>query len=87
MRTQGLGLAWAFSGLGRIVGPLAVGTIAGTGSDPIEPAAALDAMFPAFAFLAGASLLAGLVFLVMKLEPHGRDLESLNSELVEGAAR
>jgi putative MFS transporter len=87
MRTQGLGLAWAFSGLGRIIGPLAVGTIAGTGDDPIEPAAALDAMFPAFAFLAGASLLAGLVFLVMKLEPHGRDLESLNTELLEGAAR
>src|SRR5215210_1091082 len=85
MRTQGLGLAWAFSGLGRIVGPLAVGTIAGTGSDPIEPAAALDAMLPAFGFLAVASLLAGLVFLVMKLEPHGRDLESLNSELMEGA--
>jgi MFS transporter, putative metabolite:H+ symporter len=85
MRTQGLGLAWAFSGLGRIVGPLAVGTIAGTGNDPIEPAAALDAMLPAFGFLAVASLLAGLVFLVMKLEPHGRDLESLNTELLETA--
>lgn len=82
MRTQGLGLAWAFSGLGRIVGPLAVGTMAGTGDDPIEPAAALDAMLPAFAFLAVASLFAGLVFLALKIEPHGRDLESLNDELV-----
>jgi MFS transporter, putative metabolite:H+ symporter len=86
MRTQGLGLAWAFSGVGRIVGPLAVGTIAGTGNDPIEPQAALDAMAPAFSFLAAASLLAGLVFLLMKLEPHGRDLESLSTELVAGAA-
>jgi putative MFS transporter len=82
MRTQGLGLAWAFSGVGRIVGPLAVGTIAGTGDDPIEPQAALDAMAPAFSFLAVASLLAGLVFLLMKLEPHGRDLESLSTELL-----
>jgi putative MFS transporter len=87
MRTQGLGLAWAFSGLGRIVGPLAVGTIAGTGNDPIEPEAALDAMLPAFSFLAAASLLAGLVFLLTKVEPHGRDLESLNDELVDSAAR
>jgi putative MFS transporter len=85
MRTQGLGLAWAFSGLGRIVGPLAVGTIAGTGDDPIEPQAALDAMAPAFTFLAAASLLAGGVFLLMKLEPRGQDLESLSAGLEGGA--
>ena len=81
MRTQGLGLGWAFSGLGRIFGPLVVGTIAAEGSDPIEPQAALDAMLPAFTFLAVASLLAGLVFLLMRVEPHGRDLESLSDEL------
>ena len=85
MRTQGMGLAWAFSGLGRIIGPLAVGTIAGKGNDPIEPHAAIDAMLPAFAFLAVFSLLAGLVFLLLKLEPHGRDLESLSAELAEAA--
>lgn len=85
LRTQGLGLSWAFSGLGRIVGPLVVGTIAAEGSDPIEPQAALDAMLPAFTFLGVASLLAGLVFLILKVEPHGRDLESLNEELRSGA--
>ena len=83
MRTQGLGVSWAFSGLGRIIGPLVVGTIAAEGSDPIEPQAALDAMLPAFTFLAVASLLAGLVFLLMKVEPHGRDLESLSNEFSE----
>jgi putative MFS transporter len=86
MRTQGLGLSWAFSGLGRIIGPLVVGTIAAEGSDPIEPQAALDAMVPAFTFLAVASLLAGLVFLWMKVEPHGRDLESLSNEFRDSAA-
>ncbi len=86
MRTQGLGLSWAFSGLGRIVGPLMIGTIAAEGSDPIEPQAALDAMLPAFTVLAVASLLAGLVFLLMKVEPHGRDLESLSSELQDARA-
>jgi putative MFS transporter len=86
MRTQGLGLSWAFSGLGRIVGPLVVGTIAAEGSDPIEPQAALDAMLPAFTFLAVASLLAGLVFLLLKVEPHGRDLESLSDEFRDSVA-
>jgi putative MFS transporter len=84
MRTQGLGLSWAFSGLGRIIGPAVVGTIAAEGSDPIEPSATLDAMLPAFTFLAVASLLAGLIFLLMRVEPHGRDLESLSSELRAG---
>jgi len=86
MRTQGLGLSWAFSGLGRIVGPLVVGTIAAEGGDPIEPQAALDAMVPAFTFLAVASLLAGLVFLLLKVEPHGRDLESLSDEFRDSVA-
>ena len=87
MRTQGLGLSWAFSGVGRIIGPLVVGTIAAEGNDPIEPQAALDAMVPAFTFLAVASLLAGLVFLLMRVEPHGRDLESLSDEFRDSVAR
>lgn len=83
MRTQGLGLSWAFSGLGRIVGPLVVGAWAAEGNDPIEPEATLDALLPAFSFLALASLAAGLVFLLLRMEPHGRDLESLSDELRE----
>ena len=80
MRTQGLGLSWAFSGLGRIIGPLVVGSWAAEGNDPIEPQATLDALPPAFSFLAIASLIAGLIFLLMRVEPHGRDLESLSNE-------
>jgi putative MFS transporter len=86
LRTQGLGLSWAFSGLGRIVGPLVVGAWAAEGNDPIEPEATLDALLPAFSFLAVAALAAGLVFLVLRTEPHGRDLESLSDELRESVA-
>ena len=86
MRTQGMGLAWAASGIGRIVGPLGVALIAGTG-DLIDPEATLDALKPAFLFLASFSLVVGLAFVLVKLEPHGRDLETLSAELVEEAAR
>jgi putative MFS transporter len=84
LRTQGMGLAWAVGGVGRIVGPLGVALIAGTG-DPIEPEAALDALAPAFGYLALFSLLVGLAFVLVRIEPHGKDLETLTEELLEEA--
>jgi putative MFS transporter len=86
LRTHGMGLAWAMSGIGRIVGPLGVALIAGTG-DLIEPEATQDAMLPAFLYLAAFSLLVGAAFLSVRIEPHGRDLETLSAELVQEAAR
>jgi putative MFS transporter len=84
LRTHGMGLAWAVSGLGRIVGPLGVALIAGTG-DLVEPEATLEALEPAFLFLAGFALLVGVGFALVPLEPHGRDLETLAEDLVEEA--
>ena len=80
MRTHGMGLAWTMSGLGRIIGPAGVGAIAGSG-DPIDPEATLSALEPGFMFLAGFALLVLIGFLVVKLEPHGKDLESFHAEL------
>jgi MFS transporter, putative metabolite:H+ symporter len=85
LRTHGMGVAWTFSGIGRIVGPLVIALIAGTG-DLIEPEATLDALLPAFLFLAAASLVVGLAFLSVRLEPHGRDLEAISAGLMEEAA-
>ena len=80
MRTHGMGLAWMLSGLGRIIGPAGVGAIAGS-DDPIEPEATLAALKPGFLFLAGFSLLVLIGFLIVKLEPHGSDLETFHSRL------
>jgi putative MFS transporter len=80
MRTHGMGLAWMMSGLGRIIGPAGVGMIAGS-DDPIEPEATLSALEPGFMFLAGFSLLVLVGFLIVKLEPHGSDLESFHARL------
>jgi MFS transporter, putative metabolite:H+ symporter len=86
LRTHGMGLAWLASGVGRIVGPAGVAIIAGTG-DLVDPDATLDALLPAFLFLAGFSLVVGLVFAAVRLEPHGRDLETLSADLTEEARR
>jgi MFS transporter, putative metabolite:H+ symporter len=81
MRTQGMGLAWTASGVGRIVGPLGVALIAGTG-DLVDPDATLAALKPGFLYLAGFSLLVGVGFLLVRLEPHGSDLETLSADLI-----
>jgi MFS transporter, putative metabolite:H+ symporter len=80
MRTHGMGLAWMMSGLGRIIGPAGVGIIAGS-DDPIDPEATLSALEPGFMFLAGFSLLVLMGFALVKLEPHGSDLESFHARL------
>ena len=84
LRTHGMGLAWAVSGVGRIIGPLVIALLAGT-RRPRRPEATLDALAPSFLFLAVAALLVGVAFAVVKLEPHGRDLETLSAELAEEA--
>jgi len=68
------------SGLGRIIGPAGVGLIAGS-DDPIDPEATLSALQPGFMFLAGFSLLVLIGFAIVKLEPHGSDLESFHARL------
>ena len=80
MRTQGMGLAWMMSGLGRIIGPAGIGLIAGS-DDPIEPEATIAALEPGFLFLAGCAVLVLLGFLAVKLEPHGSDLETFGAKL------
>ena len=85
LRTHGMGLAWAVSGLGRIIGPLVIALVAGTG-DLVDPEATLDALAPSFLFLAASSLLVGIGFLLVRIEPHGSDLETLSAELTEEAA-
>jgi putative MFS transporter len=80
MRTHGMGLAWMMSGLGRIIGPAGVGLIAGS-DDPIDPEATLSALEPGFLYLAGFSLLVLMGFALVKLEPHGSDLESFHAQL------
>jgi putative MFS transporter len=85
LRTHGMGLAWAVSGVGRIIGPLVIALLAGTG-DLVEPEATLDALAPSFLFLAASALLVAAGFLIVRIEPHGRDLETLSAELAEEAA-
>lgn len=65
------GLGQAANGVGKIVGPLSLALIAGTGNF-VSPHATEAAVLPAFLFLAGGMLLVGLSFAVLGVETHGR---------------
>jgi len=73
LNARGTALAQAANGFGKIAGPLCLALIAGT-SNLITPKATIDALTPAFLFLAGCGLVVGLAFSFLGIETHGRPL-------------
>jgi putative MFS transporter len=73
LSARGVGLAQAANGVGKIAGPLCLALIAGT-SNLITPKATIEAVTPAFLFLAACGLAIGLAFTLLGIETHGRPL-------------
>jgi putative MFS transporter len=73
MGARASGLGQAANGGGKILGPLSLALIAGTGN-VVAPQATMDAVFPAFMFLAACGLAAGLAFTFLAPETHGRPI-------------
>jgi putative MFS transporter len=71
MGARSSGLGQTANGVGKIIGPLSLALIAGTGNI-VSPHATQEAVFPAFLFLAFCMLLVGLSFAVLGVETHGR---------------
>jgi MFS transporter, putative metabolite:H+ symporter len=73
LSARGVGLAQAANGVGKIAGPLCLALIAGT-SNLVTPKATIDAVTPAFLFLAACGLAIGLAFTLLGIETHGRPI-------------
>jgi putative MFS transporter len=73
LSARGVGLAQAANGVGKIMGPLCLALIAGT-SNLITPKATIDAVTPAFLFLAACGLAIGVAFSLLGVETHGKPL-------------
>lgn len=73
LSARGVGLAQAANGIGKIAGPLCLALIAGA-SNLISPKATMDAVTPAFLFLAACGLAIGLAFTLLGVETHGKPL-------------
>ena len=80
LRTSGMGAAYGFGGLGKIIGPLGLALIVGS-ANVIKPDVSLDAVVPAFAYLAAWFAMAGAVYLFFGIETRGRSLEELDRDL------
>jgi putative MFS transporter len=80
------GLGQAANGVGKILGPLSLALIAGTGNI-VSPHATAAAVMPAFIFLGFAMVCVGLSFAILGVETHGVPLALHGEEEEEAAER
>ena len=73
LAAQGMGLSAASGGVGKILGPLVLGLLAGTGN-LVTPQATEQAILPGFMFLSACCLVVGLAFTLLGVETHKRPL-------------
>jgi putative MFS transporter len=83
LRTSGMGSAYGFGGLGKILGPVGLALIAGS-SQIVNPEATIASITPGFIFLACFAALAGFVYLVLGIETKGKSIEEIDAELTAG---
>lgn len=86
LRASGMGSAYGFGSLGKIIGPLGLALIVGS-SDVISPKATIAAIEPAMLYLASFYLLTGFVFCFIGLEVKGRSIEEIDAELSSKPAK
>lgn len=80
LRTTGMGAAYGFGGIGKIIGPLGLSVIVGS-SDVITPKATLDAIGPCFAYFAAWMFLCGCAFLFFGFETGKQSIATIDSAL------
>ena len=80
LRTTGMGSAYGFGGLGKVIGPLGLALIVGS-SNIITPKASVAALLPAFSYLASFFAMAGLAYIFIGMETKGHSLEMIEKAL------
>ncbi|RAI58461.1 MFS transporter [Roseicella frigidaeris] len=80
LRTSGMGSAYGFGGIGKVIGPLGLALVVGS-DNVIKPEATVENILPAFLYLAAWFVLAGAVYLLLGIETKGRSIEAIDREL------
>ena len=80
LKTTGMGSAYGFGGIGKILGPAGLAVIVGS-SNYLKPDVPLTQIPTAFLYLGCWFLMAGVVYYFFGLETRGKTLEQIDREL------
>jgi putative MFS transporter len=80
LKTTGMGSAYGFGGIGKILGPVGLALIVGSGNY-LKPDVPLTEIPTAFIYLGCWFLMAGVVYYFFGLETKGKSLEQIDREL------
>jgi putative MFS transporter len=84
LRTTGMGSAYGFGGIGKIIGPVGLALIVGS-SNYLKPDVPLTQIPAAFLYLGCWCLMAGVVYYLFGIETRGKSIEQIDRELTTGA--
>ena len=85
LKTSGMGSAYGFGGIGKIIGPVGLALIVGS-QNYVKPDVPLTQMPTAFLYLGCWFLMAGVVYYFFGIETRGKSLEQIDRELAAGTA-
>jgi putative MFS transporter len=86
LRATGMGSAYGFGGIGKVIGPAGLAFIIGS-SNMINPKVTIGAITPAFLYLAAWFAIAGIVYLAWGEETRGRTFEAIDADLAAERTR
>src|SRR5712664_1829281 len=81
LRTSGMGSAYGFGGIGKIIGPVGLALIVGSGNY-LKPDVPLPQIPTAFVYLGCWFLMTGVVYYFFGLETKGKSIEQIDRELM-----
>jgi putative MFS transporter len=80
LRTSGMGSAYGFGGIGKIIGPVGLALIVGS-NNYLKPDVPLPQIPTAFVYLGCWFLMAGAVYYFLGIETKGKSIEQIDQEL------
>jgi putative MFS transporter len=83
LRTTGMGSAYGFGGIGKIIGPVGLALIVGS-NNYLKPDVPLTQIPTAFLYLGCWFLMAGFVYYFIGFETRGKSIEQIDKELADG---
>src|SRR5206468_12796311 len=84
LRTSGMGSAYGFGGIGKIIGPVGLALIVGS-NNYLKPDVPLTQIPTAFVYLGCWFLMAGIVYYFIGIETRGKSIEQIDKELLDKA--